>query len=172
MLATVGDHIDEDLRLEEDRRPVGVVSAGVRRPARAGERLGSRSPRAVPADLFVQGFSGSFDARATTPELEHLATLLPAEWMSVAATGTPEQCVEAVLHQFDLGLDSVILHGATPSELAPILPAYRAARPRAPRRTPGKSGLGPPVNGVVDGAADLTAAWLSEALGTDVRSVD
>ena len=28
--------------------------------------------------------------------------------------------------QFDLGADSVILHGATPAELAPVVEAYRA----------------------------------------------
>jgi 5,10-methylenetetrahydromethanopterin reductase len=31
--------------------------------------------------------------------------------------------------QLDAGADSVILHGATPSELAPVLDAWRAIRP-------------------------------------------
>jgi hypothetical protein len=34
--------------------------------------------------------------------------------------------VAAVQHQLDLGADGVILHGAAPAELAPIVEAYRA----------------------------------------------
>lgn len=30
--------------------------------------------------------------------------------------------------QFDLGVDGVIMHGATPDELAPVVEAYRAER--------------------------------------------
>jgi alkanesulfonate monooxygenase SsuD/methylene tetrahydromethanopterin reductase-like flavin-dependent oxidoreductase (luciferase family) len=50
---------------------------------------------------------------------------VPDEWFAPAATGTPEQCVAAVRNQFDLGCDGVILHGATPAELTPIITAYR-----------------------------------------------
>ncbi|MGH3744608.1 MAG: TIGR03857 family LLM class F420-dependent oxidoreductase, partial [Mycobacteriales bacterium] len=58
-------------------------------------------------------------------ELEHIATLLPDEWLAPAASGSPSQCAAAVQSQFDLGADGVILHGASPAELAPIIPAYR-----------------------------------------------
>jgi hypothetical protein len=34
-----------------------------------------------------------------------------------------------VLGQLDLGVDGVIMHGATPAELAPVVDAYRAIRP-------------------------------------------
>jgi hypothetical protein len=34
-----------------------------------------------------------------------------------------------VLDQFAAGADGVILHGATPDELAPVVSAYRAVRP-------------------------------------------
>ena len=54
-----------------------------------------------------------------------MATLIPDEWLAPSATGTPDQCVDAVLGQLDLGCDGVILHGATPAELAPIVAAYR-----------------------------------------------
>jgi hypothetical protein len=33
------------------------------------------------------------------------------------------------LRQFDLGVDGVIMHGATPDQLAPVVDAYRAIRP-------------------------------------------
>ncbi len=60
--------------------------------------------------------------------MEHIATLIPDEWLAPAATGSPEQCVATVRRQFDLGADAVILHGATPTELAPVVDAYRAGR--------------------------------------------
>jgi hypothetical protein len=56
-----------------------------------------------------------------------VATLIPEEWLAPAATGTPEQCATAVRHQLDLGTDGVILHGASPAELEPIVAAYRDA---------------------------------------------
>ena len=40
------------------------------------------------ADPFVAGFRGALDAKATTEELEHVATLIPEEWLALAATGT------------------------------------------------------------------------------------
>jgi ABC-type sugar transport system substrate-binding protein len=40
------------------------------------------------------------------------------------AAGSPEQCVAAVRNQFALGCDGVILHGANPTELTPVVEAY------------------------------------------------
>ena len=71
----------------------------------------------------------TIDSAATTEQLEHVATLLPEAWLAPAATGSPERCVEKIMGQFDLGCDGVILHGASPAELEPILSAYRKARP-------------------------------------------
>ncbi len=81
------------------------------------------------ADELVATFPGAIDATADRAQLEHLATLLPDEWLSAAATGSPDACAQRVLGQFDLGADGVILHGATPTELAPVLGAYRTIRP-------------------------------------------
>ena len=55
---------------------------------------------------------------------QHIATLIPEEWIAPSAMGSPAQCVAAVRNQLDLGCDGVILHGATPAELAPIVAAY------------------------------------------------
>lgn len=63
---------------------------------------------------------------ATTEQLEDIATLLPDEWLAPSATGTPEQCASAVRGQLALGCDAVILHGATPTQLQPVVDAYRA----------------------------------------------
>jgi hypothetical protein len=74
---------------------------------------------------MVASFTGGFDSVATTQELQHVATLIPDEWLAQSATGTPQQCASAVRAQLDFGCDGVIMHGATPNELAPVVTAYR-----------------------------------------------
>ncbi|MCY3663851.1 MAG: TIGR03857 family LLM class F420-dependent oxidoreductase [bacterium] len=71
----------------------------------------------------------ALDAAGSTDVLEHVATIIPDEWFAASATGSPEQCAAAVRHQLDLGCDGVIMHGATPAELAPVVEAYRQSRP-------------------------------------------
>ena len=80
------------------------------------------------ADPFVANYRGAIDSLATTEELEHIATLIPEEWLAPAATGSPTRCVDAIRHQFDLGADGGILHGASPDELEPIVSEYRSSR--------------------------------------------
>jgi hypothetical protein len=63
---------------------------------------------------------------ATTAELEHVETLIPEEWLEPMASGSPTQCVDAIQRQLELGCDAVIMHGATPAELAPVFEEYRA----------------------------------------------
>lgn len=77
------------------------------------------------ADDLVANFRGGIDTAASLSELEHIATLIPDEWLSYSATGSPDQCVDSIRHQLDLGCDGVIMHGATPTELEPIVSAYR-----------------------------------------------
>jgi 5,10-methylenetetrahydromethanopterin reductase len=129
VLATVGDHIGDELRL---KKTVGRLASYLRGYGDLLVAVNGWDPQVLErfrTDPFVTSFKGAFDARATPDELGYLSTLLPEEWMSVAATGSPEQCATAALRQLDLGVDSVILHGATPTELEPILPAYRKLRP-------------------------------------------
>jgi probable F420-dependent oxidoreductase len=140
VLATVGDHIDEPVRL---MKTVGRLASYLRGYGDLLVRVNEWDPEPLArfrADPFVQSFQGAFDARATPSELEQLAELIPAEWYGVAATGSPAQCAAAVVRQLDLGVDSVVLHGATPDELAPILPAYRNVRPAAARSLPTNPG--------------------------------
>ena len=73
--------------------------------------------------------SGGDRCPATTEQLEHIATLIPEEWLAAAATGSPGRCVEKIHGQFALGCDGVILHGASPTELEPIVAEYRVQRP-------------------------------------------
>lgn len=79
------------------------------------------------AASVVAGFGSSLiDQVATTDQLEQIATLLPDEWTAPAAYGTPEQCADEVRRQMELGATGVIMHGATPDELVPVVEAYRA----------------------------------------------
>jgi probable F420-dependent oxidoreductase len=122
--ATVGDHLPEAVRL---KKTVGRMATYLQAYGDLLVRTNGWDPAVLArlrADPLVAGFPGAIDDKATTEQLEHVATLIPEEWLAAAATGTPEQCVAAVRHQFDLGVDGVILHGAAPRELEPIVEAY------------------------------------------------
>lgn len=126
--ATIGDHLDEPLRLKKSVGRLATYLQGY------GDLLVRTNgwDRAVlerfRADPVVQGIGGPIDGVATTEQLEHIATLLPDEWLAPSATGSPDQCVEAIRGQLALGCDRVILHGATPTQLAPIVTAYAGGR--------------------------------------------
>jgi 5,10-methylenetetrahydromethanopterin reductase len=80
-------------------------------------------------DPLVDGYPGAFDAVGTTEELSHLRDeVIPAEWLAASATGSAEACAVRIADQFPAGADSVILHGATPSELVPVVQAWSAVR--------------------------------------------
>ena len=80
------------------------------------------------ADPVVAGIGGAIDAKATLPELEHIATLLPEEWLAASAVGDAATCAGRVRDQFARGADGVILHAATPQQLEPVVDAYRRSR--------------------------------------------
>jgi probable F420-dependent oxidoreductase len=126
-LATVGDHLPEDLRLRKTVGRMATYLQGYGDLLVATNGWDPAPLEAFRADEVVGTFAGALDQKATTEQLEHIATLIPEEWLAPAATGSAEQCVATVRSQFDLGADAVILHGATPTELAPVVEAYRAA---------------------------------------------
>ena len=127
--ATIGDHIPEDVRL---KKTVGRLATYLQAYGDLMVTTNGWDPEVLTrfrADPFVAGFRGALDNTATTAELEHVATLIPPEWLAPAATGSPGRCVSAIRGQFDLGADGVILHGASPADLAPIVDEYRRTRP-------------------------------------------
>ncbi|HVR29529.1 MAG TPA: TIGR03857 family LLM class F420-dependent oxidoreductase [Thermoanaerobaculia bacterium] len=127
--ATVGDHLPEPVRL---KKTVGRMATYLQAYGDLMVETNRWDPAILArfrADPLVAGFRGAIDSLATTEELEHVATLIPAQWLAAAATGTPRQCVEKIRGQLDLGADGVILHGASPGDLAPIVEAYRRTRP-------------------------------------------
>ena len=129
VLATVGDHLPAEAQL---RKTVGRLGTYLQGYGDLLVRVNRWDPEVLTrfrADDVVCSVPGAIDQLATPDQLEHIAGLLPAEWTAAAAVGSPAACAARVRDQFDAGADSVILHGATPAELAPVVDAYRAARP-------------------------------------------
>jgi probable F420-dependent oxidoreductase len=122
--ATIGDHIPEDKRL---MKLVGRLGTYLQGYGALLVRTNDWDPKVLErllADPVVKSVRG-LDVVGTTEQLEHVSKLIPREWLAPAATGSPAQCVAAVRNQLALGCDGVILHGATPDELAPIVAEYR-----------------------------------------------
>jgi probable F420-dependent oxidoreductase len=131
VLATVSDSVPEALRL---RKTVGRMATYLQGYGDLLVSVNGWDPavlRRFREDPFVAGFQGAFDARGTTEDLERIAPLVPEAWLAASATGSPARCAQRVLDQFEAGADGVILHGATPAELAPVLEAWPAVRPHA-----------------------------------------
>jgi probable F420-dependent oxidoreductase len=127
--ATVHDALPYDLRL---KKTVGRLASYLQGYGDLLVRTNGWDSAALArfrADPKVAAFRGAIDDRADTAMLEHIASLLPHEWLAPAATGSAQRCAERLLRQFDLGVDGVIMHGATPDQLAPVVDAYRAIRP-------------------------------------------
>ncbi len=130
-LATVCDTLSEEDQL---RRGVGrlatylqayadvLVSANGWDPA-AWERIKQTA-------LFTEAAAaGPIDASASFETLQRIGELIPAEWLDSVAKGSPENCAKTIARQYGLGTHSVIMHGASPQELEPVVRAYRADRP-------------------------------------------
>jgi 5,10-methylenetetrahydromethanopterin reductase len=127
--ATIPDSIPEDLRL---KKTVGRLATYLQAYGDLLVRTNNWDPDVLArfrADEVVGSVPGAIDAVADTPTLEHIASLIPDDWLEPAAYGSAETCAARVLRQFDLGVDGVIMHGATPAELAPVVEAYRPLRP-------------------------------------------
>lgn len=127
--ATVGDHLPEDLRLKKTVGRLATYLQGYGDLMVSTNRWDPAVLERFRADEVVASVAGPIDAVADTDTLGHIAGLLPDEWLEPAATGSAERCAARVAHQFDLGVDGVIMHGATPDELAPVVEAYRTRRP-------------------------------------------
>lgn len=130
--ATVGDHLPEPIRLKKTVGRLATYLQGYGDLMVTTNRWDPAVLARFRADALVKQMPGAIDAVATTEQLEHIATLLPHEWLTPAAVGTQAQCVTAVRGQFALGADAVILHGASPADLAPIVQEYALTSTASP----------------------------------------
>ena len=128
-LATVGDHLPYEARLMKTVGRLATYLQGYGELLVNTNRWDLGGLQRFRESPVVAGYRGAIDAGASVEQLEQLAEAIPEEWLVPSATGTPEQCAQAVRHQLDLGCDAVIMHGATPAELEPVVAAYRAAKP-------------------------------------------
>jgi probable F420-dependent oxidoreductase len=123
--ATVGDHLPEELRLKKTVARLATYLQGY------GELLVTTNnwdPAVLErfrADSVVQSIPGGIDHKASAEQIEHIATLIPGEWLEPSATGPARRCAERIRAEFGYGADAVIMHGATPDELEPVVTAYR-----------------------------------------------
>lgn len=124
--ATVGDHLPEELRLKKTVARLATYLQGYGDLLVATNGWDPEVLRRFRADSVVASVPGGIDHKATTDQIEHIATLIPDEWLEPSATGTARQCVDRIRKEFDYGADALIMHGATPDELEPIVTAYRA----------------------------------------------
>ncbi len=114
-LATVGDHLPEELRL---RKMVGRLATYLQGYGDLLVTTNDWDPlvlRQFREDPVVQTFQPAggamkvIDSPSTSvDQLEHIATLFPDDWLASAATGTPQQCAATVkgLHPLNCGPSS------------------------------------------------------------------
>lgn len=127
--ATIHDGLPHDLQLKKTVGRLATYLQGYGDLLVSTNRWDPAVLERFRADPTVAAFKGGIDDKADTATLEHIAALLPVEWLEPAATGTPKRCASRVLAQFDLGVDGVIMHGASPAQLAPVVESYRKIRP-------------------------------------------
>jgi 5,10-methylenetetrahydromethanopterin reductase len=141
VLATVEDSLPEEVRL---RKLVGRLATYLQGYGEVLVRANGWDPADLDrfrADTMVQQYRGAFDAEGTTAELTRLRDrLLPASWLAAAATGDAATCAARIQDQLDAGADSVILHGATPTELERVLAQWRFRRDPDLDRLPANPG--------------------------------
>jgi len=125
--ATVGDHLPEKLRLKKTVARLATYLQGYGDLMVRTNDWDHAVLQRFREDPVVTSIAGGIDHKATPEQIEHIAGLIPGEWLEASATGSAQQCVDRIRKEFDYGADAVIMHGATPDELEPIVAAYRAS---------------------------------------------
>lgn len=145
VLATVGDELTEEDRLRRLYGRLATYLQGYPDTLMRANRWNTADLDRIRATSAFTEATGPIDATATYRQLVELAHVVPRHWVADSAVGSPTTCASALATQFDLGVDSVILHGATPSELEPVVTAYRSVRSPTRAELPVNPGLMTPI---------------------------
>lgn len=146
--AVIEDSIPEVVRL---RKTVGRLATYLQGYGDVLVRVNHWDPADLQRfreDPMVTGQQGAFDAVGTTEQLTYLRDeVIPADWLAAAITGSGRSCAEQVRDQFTTtGVDSIIMHGVTPAQLAPVVEAYRSVRSPSMPTLPANPGwMSPPA---------------------------
>jgi probable F420-dependent oxidoreductase len=124
--ATVGDHLPEELRLKKTIARLATYLQGYGDLMVTTNGWDPAVLQRFREDSVVTSIPGGIDHKASPEQIEHIATLIPDEWLEPSATGSAQQCVDRIRKEFEYGADALIMHGATPDELEPIVDAYRS----------------------------------------------
>lgn len=128
VMAMIEDSLDETARL---RKLAGRLATYLTGYGDVLVRLNGWDPADLErfrADERLAAHAGALDATDDLDLLRHARDVLPEAWLDCAAVGSAEHCADRIEGQLGLGADSVVLHGATPDELAPVLTAWRSRR--------------------------------------------
>lgn len=128
VMATIEDSLDEAARL---RKLAGRLATYLTGYGDVLVRINEWDPAELErfrADERLASHAGALDATDDLDLLRHARDVLPDEWLDCAAVGSAAYCADQIQGQLDLGVDSVVLHGATPDELAPVLAEWRGRR--------------------------------------------
>ena len=128
--ATVGDHLPEELRLKKTVARLATYLQGYGDLLVGTNGWDPAVLQRFREDPVVTSVPGGIDHKATAEQIEHIATLIPDEWLEPSATGSAQQCVDRIRKEFDYGADAVIMHGAHPDDSSRSSRPYRALRPR------------------------------------------
>ena len=132
VLATVGDHIDEELRLRKLVGRLATYLQGYGDLLVSRQRLGSRGARRVPGRRGGRvGRRAPSTPRPTGPSSSTSPACCPTSGSPRRPPGRAEQCAATVLGQFDLGADRRD-HARRHADRA------RARRRRLPGHPPGR----------------------------------
>jgi probable F420-dependent oxidoreductase len=123
--ATVGDHLPEELRLKKTVARLATYLQGYGDLMVTTNNWDPAVLQRFREDSVVTSIPGGIDHKASPEQIAHIATLIPDEWLEPSATGSAKQCVDRIRKEFEYGADALIMHGATPDELVPIVTAYR-----------------------------------------------
>ena len=89
--ATVGDHLPEQLRLKKTVARLATYLQGYGDLLVQTNNWDPAVLQRFRADSVVTSIAGGIDHKATPEQIEHIATLIPDEWLEPSATGSAQR---------------------------------------------------------------------------------